>query len=65
MRHNMLRGRKSKTGGGELIKDHRTVYIPVRGTKDGRGPCKSVVRKVLPYESFVDYGAILRENVLV
>ena len=29
MRHDMLRGRKSKAGGGgKLIKNHRTIYIP-------------------------------------
>ena len=28
MRCDASRGRKSKAGGGELIKDNRTIYIP-------------------------------------
>ena len=28
MRRDVSRGRKSKAGGGKLIKDHRTIYIP-------------------------------------
>ena len=49
MRRNASRGRKSKAGGGKIIKDHRTIYTPA-----------SVIDQTLPpkHRSFPHHGLL-------